>query len=201
MAEILVLYYSRDGAVQNMAHLIARGIESVPGMQARIRTVPPVSDNLGTKLDKVPEQGSPYVTQEDLTECAGLALGSPAYFGNMAAPLKYFFDQTTPAWITGKLSGKPAALFTASSTQHGGQETTLQNMMVPLMHHGMIILGLPYTEASLEITTMGGTPYGASHISGSKHQNMINEHEKKLCLALGKRLAEAAKKLLPNSGD
>lgn len=196
MPEILVLYYSHVGAVQNMAQLIARGIESVPGMQARLRTVPAVSDNLDTKKESIPDEGSPYVTLDDLTECVGLALGSPAYFGNMAAPLKYFFDRTTPAWITGKLSGKPAALFTASSTQHGGQETTLLNMMVPLLHHGMVILGLPYAEAALEDTTMGGTPYGASHVSGTSHENKIDKNEKILCLALGKRLAETAKKLL-----
>jgi len=196
MPEVLVLYYSQSGAVQNMAQLIARGIESVEGMQARIRTVPAVTNNLDDRQEKIPDQGSPYVTLEDLDECVGLALGSPAYFGNMAAPLKFFFDQTTPAWITGKLSGKPAALFTASSTHHGGQETTLQNMMVPLFHHGMIILGLPYSEAALENTTMGGTPYGASHISGTKHQNKIDKNEKELCLALGKRLAETAKKLM-----
>lgn len=195
MSEILVLYYSKSGAVKNMAQLISRGIESTPNMQARIRTVPEVSDNLETTQQAVPDQGSPYVTLEDLTECAGLALGSPAYFGNMAAPLKYFLDQTTPTWITGKLSGKPAAVFTSTSTHHGGQETTLLNMMVPLLHHGMLMLGLPYAEAALEETTMGGTPYGASHISGLKHENKINEHEKTLCLALGKRLAQAAKKL------
>jgi NAD(P)H dehydrogenase (quinone) len=195
MSEILVLYFSRDGAVKKMAQLIARGIESVEGMQARIRTVPEISDNLEAKQARVPDHGSPFVTLDDLTECAGLALGSPAYFGNMAAPLKYFFDQTTPAWITGKLSGKPAALFTASSTHHGGQETTLQNMMVPLLHHGMIILGLPYSEAALENTSMGGTPYGASHISGLGHQNEIDADEKALCLALGKRLAVTATKL------
>lgn len=195
MSEVLVLYYSHGGSVEKMAHLIARGIESVEGMQARIRTVPAVSDNIDNKQETIPDKGSPYVTLDDLTECAGLALGSPAYFGNMAAPLKYFFDKTTPTWITGKLSGKPAALFTASSTYHGGQETTLQNMMVPLLHHGMIILGLPYSEAALEDTTKGGTPYGASHISGLKHQNKIDDNEKILCLALGKRLAETAKKL------
>lgn len=196
MPEILVLYYSRDGAVQDMARQIARGIESTQDMQARLRTVPAISDNLEKKQPAVPDQGSPYVTLDDLDECAGLALGSPAYFGNMAAPLKYFFDSTTPVWITGKLSGKPAAVFTASSTQHGGQESTLLNMMVPLLHHGMIILGLPYAEAALESTAMGGSPYGASHISGAKHQNKLDENEKTLCLALGKRLAETAKKLL-----
>lgn len=196
MPEILVLYYSRHGAVQDMAKQIARGIESVQNMQARLRTVPPVSDNLEKKQQAVPDKGSPYATLDDLDECVGLALGSPAYFGNMAAPLKYFFDTTTPVWITGKLTGKPAALFTASSTQHGGQESTLLNMMVPLFHHGMIILGLPYAEAALENTSMGGTPYGASHVSGSKHQNKLDNNEKTLCLALGKRLAETAKKLL-----
>jgi len=196
MPEILVLYYSRDGAVQDMARQIARGIESIQDMQARLRTVPAISDNLEQKQQAVPDQGSPYVTLDDLDECAGLALGSPAYFGNMAAPLKYFFDSTTPVWITGKLSGKPAALFTASSTQHGGQESTLLNMMVPLLHHGMMILGLPYAEAALENTSMGGSPYGASHISGAKHQNKLDMNEKTLCLALGKRLAETAKKLL-----
>jgi NAD(P)H dehydrogenase (quinone) len=159
--------------------------------------VPAVSDNLDNRQEAIPEKGSPYVTLDDLDECIGLALGSPAYFGNMAAPLKYFFDRTTPVWITGKLSDKPAALFTASSTQHGGQETTLLNMMVPLLHHGMIILGLPYAEAALEETTMGGTPYGASHISGTNHQNKIDKNEKILCLTLGKRLAETAKKLFP----
>ncbi len=196
MPEILVLYYSRDGAVHDMAKQIARGIESIQDMRARLRTVPVVSDNLKQKQQAVPDKGSPYVTLDDLDECAGLALGSPAYFGNMAAPLKYFFDSTTPIWITGKLSGKPAALFTASSTHHGGQESTLLNMMVPLLHHGMIILGLPYAEAALESTSMGGSPYGASHISGAKHQNKLDNNEKTLCLALGKRLAETAKKLL-----
>ena len=195
MKEILVLYYSHYGAVKEMAQLVARGIEQVPGASARIRTVPKVSTACEAVEKKVPDTGAPYVETQDLEECCGLALGSPTRFGNMAAPLKYFFDSTAGLWLKGSLAGKPAAVFTSTSSMHGGQETTLISMLLPLMHHGMVIVGLPYTEPELIATTSGGTPYGASHVAGATSDRAISEDEKKLCIALGKRLAGTAIKL------
>ena len=194
MSEILVLYYSQGGAVKEMAQLIARGAES-GGAQARIRTVPKVSANCEATEPEIPTKGDPYVELSDLEECIGLALGSPTRFGNMAAPMKYFLDGTTSLWLKGALIGKPACIFTSTGSMHGGNETTLITMMLPLMHHGMIIVGLPYSEPSLSTTQSGGTPYGASHIGGAMDDKPITEDEKKLCIALGKRLAETALKL------
>jgi len=187
--EILVLYYSRSGSVAHMAQLIARGIEEVDGVTARIRTVPTVSPVCEAVADDIPEQGPPYVCLEDLQQCQGLALGSPTRFGNMAAPLKYFIDTTSSLWLSGTLSGKPAAVFTSTGTPHGGQESTLLSMMLPLLHHGMLLLGIPYSETDISNTTSGGTPYGASHLAGPDNDRPITEEEKRLCLALGKRLA------------
>lgn len=195
MPEILVLYYSRHGAVQAMAQQIARGVETVPGMQARLRCVPPVAPTYDPAAESIPASGAPYATAEDLRECIGLALGSPTRFGNMAAPLKHFLDSTGALWISGALVGKPAAVFTSTSTQHGGQETTLLSMMLPLLHHGMLLLGVPYTEAALNRTASGGTPYGASHVAGLNNDNPLTADEKELCQALGKRLATVARQL------
>lgn len=195
MKEILVLYYSNGGAVRDMAQLIARGIESVQGAKARIRTVPKVSANCEATEPEVPTSGAPYAELKDLQECIGLALGSPTRFGNMAAPLKYFLDGTTSLWLNGGLIGKPAAVFTSTGSMHGGQETTLISMMLPLMHHGMLMVGLPYSEPELTSTSSGGTPYGASHVGGAADDRAITEEERKLCIALGKRLAEIALKL------
>ncbi len=195
MTEILVLYYSQGGAVREMAQLIARGIESVSGAKARIRTVPKVSANCEATEPEIPAKGDPYVDLSDLEECAGLALGSPTRFGNMAAPMKYFLDGTVGQWLKGALIGKPAAVFTSTGSMHGGNETTLLTMMLPLMHHGMIIVGLPYSEPALTATQSGGTPYGASHIGGAADDKPISDDERKLCIALGKRLAETALKL------
>lgn len=192
MSEILILYYSRHGATAELARLIARGVEQVPGMQARLRTVPAVSTVCEASEDTIPNEGPPYVTHDDLKECAGLALGSPTRFGNMAAALKYFLDSTGALWIAGTLAGKPAALFTSTSSLHGGQETTLTSMMLPLLHHGMLLLGIPYTEPDLLSTQSGGTPYGVSHHAGADSKRPISDEEKRLCLALGKRLAETA---------
>jgi NAD(P)H dehydrogenase (quinone) len=195
MTEILVLYYSQGGAVREMAQLIARGIDSVSGTKARIRTVPKISANCEATEPDVPITGAPYVTLLDLEECSGLALGSPTRFGNMAAPMKYFLDSTSGLWLKGALIGKPAAVFTSSGSQHGGNESTLLTMILPLLHHGMMILGLPYSEQQLSATTTGGTPYGASHVAGTMDDKPISDDEKKLCIALGKRLAETAVKL------
>lgn len=195
MSEILILYYSQGGAVKEMAQLIARGIESVSGAKARIRTVPKVSANCEATEPEIPAKGDPYVELSDLEECAGLALGSPTRFGNMAAPMKYFLDGTVGQWLKGALIGKPAAVFTSTGSMHGGNETTLLTMMLPLMHHGMIIVGLPYSEPALTATQSGGTPYGASHIGGAADDKPISDDEHKLCIALGKRLAETALKL------
>ena len=195
MKEILVLYYSRDGSVEQMARLVARGIEPVPGAVARIRTVPPVSAVCEAVENQIPDIGAPYVDHRDLEECAGLALGSPTRFGNMAAPLKYFLDSTSGPWLSGVLAGKPAAMFTSTGTAHGGQETTLVSMMLPLLHHGMLIVGLPYTEPELTSTTSGGTPYGASHCAGASGDRPISAEEKTLCMTLGRRLATIAMKL------
>jgi NAD(P)H dehydrogenase (quinone) len=193
--DILVLYYSRYGHVAQMAQKIARGIEEIPHCQAKLRTVPPVSPVCEMTAPSIPDSGAPYVFLTDLETCAGLALGSPTRFGNMAAPLKYFLDQSSQLWLTGALVGKPAMVFTSSSSLHGGQETTLLSMMLPLFHHGMLILGLPYTQTELLTTTTGGTPYGATHVAGIDNQNQLSEDEKKSCLAMGKRLAQTAYKL------
>ena len=195
MAEILVLYYSQGGAVRDMAQLIARGIESVANIKARIRTVPKVSANCEATEADIPSSGDPYVELSDLEECIGLALGSPTRFGNMAAPMKYFLDGTTSLWLKGALIGKPAAVFTSSGSMHGGNESTLLTMMLPLLHHGMLMIGLPYSEPELSSTQTGGTPYGASHIGGAMDDKAISAEERKLCLALGKRLGEIALKL------
>lgn len=198
MADILVLFVTRFGAVQKMAEYIAQGIESVPGMHARLRTVPPVSPEPEQSKDTVPHEGPAFVTHRDLEECQGLALGSPTRFGNMAASMKYFWDTTAGPWFSGTLSGKPASVFTSSSSMHGGQETTLLSMMIPLMHHGMLMVGLPFTDPHLVNTQTGGTPYGPSHVAGADSKNPISEDEKLLCIAQGKRLAEIAKKLGTN---
>jgi NAD(P)H dehydrogenase (quinone) len=195
MQDILVLYYSQHGATRELARLIARGIESVPGAQARLRTVPKVSTVCEAVEAAIPQDGAPYVERQDLDECIGLALGSPTRFGNMAAAVKYFLDGTSAEWMQGALAGKPACVFTSSSTMHGGQESTLLSMMLPLMHHGMLILGLPYTEPALTATLSGGTPYGVSHVAGVKNELPISDAEKTLAIAQGKRLAEAALKL------
>lgn len=195
MSEILVLYYSQGGAVKEMAQLIARGIESVSGAKARIRTVPKVSANCEATEADIPANGDPYAELSDLQECIGLVMGSPTRFGNMAAPMKYFLDGTVGLWLKGELIGKPAAVFTSTGSMHGGNETTLLTMMLPLIHHGMLIVGLPYSEHELSSTQSGGTPYGASHIGGAMDNKPITADEKKLCLALGKRLAEIALKL------
>jgi len=195
MPEILVLYYSRHGAVREMAHLVARGIEQVPGIGARLRTVPQVSAVTTIAQPAIPNAGAPYCELADLEQCAGLALGSPTRFGNMAAPMKHFWDGTGALWLSGALAGKPAAVFTSTSSLHGGQETTLLSMMLPLMHHGMMIVGLPYTAPELSMTETGGTPYGASHVAGSASDRPVSAEEKTLCIALGRRLAEIALKL------
>jgi len=195
MADILVLYYSATGSVQRLAQALARGIESVDGMHARVRTVPKVAPVVEKAEPAVPAEGAPYVEAKDLAECAGLALGSPTRFGNMAAPLKYFIDGLGAEWTRGTLAGKPAAVFTSTATMHGGQETTLMSMMLPLLHHGMLIVGLPYTEPELNSTRSGGTPYGATHVSGTANDRPVGDEETKLAFALGKRLATIAKRL------
>jgi NAD(P)H dehydrogenase (quinone) len=194
--EILVLYYSRSGATADLARHVARGVESVGSVQARLRTVPPVAPVTEVAAPPVPDEGAPYVELEDLQRCSGLALGSPTRFGNMAAPLKHFLDTTSALWLSGTLAGKPAAVFTSTSTQHGGQESTLLSMMLPLLHHGMFVLGLPYSEPALTSTTGGGTPYGASHVAGPGPKSVpLTADERSLAQALGRRLAEAAVKL------
>ncbi len=195
MTDILILYYSQGGAVKEMAQLIARGVDSVSGAKARVRTVPKVSANCEATEPDVPTTGAPYVELSDLEECAGIALGSPTRFGNMAAPMKYFLDGTSGLWMKGALIGKPACVFTSSGSMHGGNESTLLTMMLPLLHHGALILGIPYSEPQLGTTKTGGTPYGASHIGGALDDQPISEDERKLCIALGKRLAETAVKL------
>ncbi len=195
MKEILVLYYSQGGSVREMAQLVARGIESVKDVKARIRTVPKVSANCEATEPDIPSSGAPYAELKDLEECIGLAMGSPTRYGNMAAALKYFLDGTTSLWLKGVLIGKPAAVFTSTGSLHGGQETTLITMMIPLMHHGMVMVGLPYSEPELSSTTTGGTPYGPSHVAGAADDRPISDDERKLCIALGKRLAEIALKL------
>ena len=195
MNEILILYYSQGGAVRDMAQLVARGVESVPNIKARIRTVPKVSTNCEATEAVIPSTGDPYVELCDLEECIGLALGSPTRFGNMAAPMKYFLDSTTALWLKGALIGKPAAVFTSTGSMHGGNESTLLTMMLPLMHHGMVMVGLPYSEPELSSTQTGGTPYGASHVAGAMDDKPLSADERKLCMALGKRLGEIALKL------
>lgn len=195
MAPILILYYSRYGSVKQMAQYIARGVESIPNMEAKIRTVPPVSPTIEATDPTVPESGAPYATLEDLKNCAGLALGSPTRFGNMAAPMKYFLDQTSSLWLSGSLVNKPATVFSSTASMHGGQETTLLSMMLPLFHLGFVVLGIPYTEPDLNHTQSGGTPYGASHFAGTSGKNPVTEEEQRLCFAQGKRLAEIAIKL------
>ncbi|MDC1311984.1 NAD(P)H:quinone oxidoreductase [Burkholderiales bacterium] len=195
MPEILVLYYSRNGSVQQMAKLIARGIEMVPGVAARVRTVPPVSANSEQTEPAIPTLGSPYVEIDDLRSCIGLALGSPTRFGNMSAPVKYFIDQLGTIWHAGDLIGKPATVFTSASSMHGGHEITLATMMFPLIHLGMIITGIPYSEHELHTTVTGGTPYGSSHFAGQEGDLAISAEEKSLCIAQGKRLASIALKL------
>jgi NAD(P)H dehydrogenase (quinone) len=192
MTEILVLYYSREGAVATMARLICQGVESVDGCSARLRTVPPVSATPEATAPKIPENGPPYVLLEDLGQCDGLALGSPTRFGQMATALKYFLERTGTDWLAGTLAGKPGAVFTSTSSQHGGQESTLLSMMLPLLHHGMLICGLPFTEQALNDTQTGGTPYGASHVAGTQNDKPISAEEKILCRSLGMRLATTA---------
>ena len=195
MAEILVLYYSAGGSVRRMAELIAEGVERVPGAQARLRTVPRVSAGFDKEVPSIPDGGPPFCENRDLEECAGLALGSPTRFGNMAAPMKAFIDGTGPLWLKGALIGKPACVFTSTGALHGGQETTLLTMMLPLLHHGMLIVGLPYSNAELNTTRTGGTPYGASHVAGIADDQPISDSERALCVAQGRRLAEVALKL------
>ena len=195
MSEVLVLFYSHSGSVKELARHIARGIDSVPGMSARLRTVPKVATVTTVVAPDIPSEGAPYVTAADLAECSGLAMGSPTRFGNMAAPLKYFLDGTGGEWMSGTLTGKPACVFTSTSTMHGGNDSTLLTMMLPLLHHGMLILGIPFGEAALSSTSDGGTPYGASHVAGAANDRLVSETEKQLAFALGKRLAVTAQKL------
>lgn len=197
MSDILVLYYSGSGAVRDMAQLIARGVSMVPGAVARVRTVPRVSTVCEAVEPTVPDDGAPYASAADLEECIGLAVGSPTRFGNMAAPMKYFWDGTGALWARGALAGKPAAVFASTTSLHGGQESTLLSMMVPLLHHGMLVLGLPYGEPDLSTTSSGGSPYGATHWAGPGNDRPIAEEEKRLCLALGRRLADTALRLTP----
>jgi NAD(P)H dehydrogenase (quinone) len=195
MPEILVLFYSRKGSTAELARQVCRGIESVAGASARLRTVPQVATVVEQAEPPVPADGPPYATHDDLRECDGLVLGSPTRFGAMAAPLKYFLDGTSSLWVSGALAGKPAGVFTSTQTMHGGQETTLVSMMLPLLHHGMFIVGLPYTERALNETTTGGTPYGASHVSGASAHGRLSDDERSLAMLLGRRVAELALKL------
>ena len=195
MADILVLYYSRKGATEALAREICKGVDSIDGMSARLRTVPAVSAVTEAVEDAVPDSGPPYATNADLEECAGLILGSPSNFGNMAAPLKYFLDGTVGDWLRGVAVGKPAGVFASTGSLHGGQETTLLSMAIPLLHHGMIVVGLPYTEEALSTTTSGGTPYGPTHVTWNRSADSLSEEEKQLARALGKRVADIAKRL------
>lgn len=192
MIRVLILYYSRSGNVRDMAKWIARGVEKYPGAEALLRTVPPVAPVIHKREPPVPDSGAIYVTQEDLKACDGLILGSPTRFGNMAAPMKHFLDETGSLWMNGTLINKPGAVFTSSSSLHGGQESTLLSMMLPLLHHGMVFAGLPYSEAALVQTLGGGTPYGASHFAGADGSRPLDEHETALCQALGERIARLA---------
>ncbi len=193
--EILVLYYSPGGTTAEMANIIARGVEEVEGIQARVRTVPNVSPTSEQSEASIPEEGPLYATTDDLIECDGLILGCPTHYGNMPAAMKYFIDNTSALWMGGKLAGKPAAVFSASSSMHGGQESTLLTMMLPLLHHGMLIVGLPYTETELFKTKTGGSPYGASRLTDDLEATPLSDDERKLCLAIGRRVATTAKKL------
>ena len=195
MADVLVLYYSATGSVRQLAQALARGVESVDGMHARVRTVPKVAPVTERAAPAVPEEGAPYAEARDLEECAGVALGSPTRFGNMAAPLKYFIDGLGPEWARATLAGKPAAVFTSTATMHGGQEATLLSMMLPLLHHGMLLVGIPYSEPELNSTRSGGSPYGATHVSGTTNDRPVSEEETRLAFTLGKRLATIARKL------
>lgn len=192
---VLIIYYSRHGATAQMANFVSRGVESIDGISAKIRTVPAVSPVCEAVSAAVPEQGSPYVTLDELEHCRGLILGSPTRFGTMAAPLKHFLDSTSSLWLSGKLVNIPAGAFTSTGTLHGGQEMTLLSMLIPLLHHGAMIVGVPYTESALIDTQTGGTPYGPSHYAGLKNEHSISEHEKSLCQALGKRVASLALKM------
>ncbi|KXX64050.1 NAD(P)H:quinone oxidoreductase [Marichromatium gracile] len=200
MSFILVLYYSRHGATAEMARQIARGVEQA-GLEARLRTVPAVSSDCEASAPPIPDSGPPYVSHDDLRECAGLALGSPTRFGNMAAALKYFLDGTSGLWLSGALAGKPAGVFTSTSSLHGGQESTLLSMMLPLLHHGMLVLGLPYSAGDLLHTRSGGTPYGPSHLAGPDSDLPVSEEEQRLCQALGQRLAQTARSLQPSGNQ
>lgn len=195
MADILIVYYSRGGAVAALARQIARGVEEISGMQARLRSVPPVAPVTQVAAPAVPEHGAPYVEPRDLDECAGLILGSPTRFGNMAAPLKHFLDGLGAQWASGALVDKPAAVFTSTATMHGGQESTLLSMLIPLLHQGMLPVGIPFTESALNTTTSGGTPYGASHVAGSQDDRPLSDDEKTLARTLGRRVARIAAKL------
>ena len=197
MPDILVLYYSRGGSVAKLARHVARGIGEVPGMTARLRTVPPVATATQVASPPEPEEGAPYADRADLAECAGLLLGSPTRFGNMAAPLKHFIDTLGAEWTSGTLVGKPAGVFTSTATMHGGQEATLLSMMIPLLHHGCVVAGIPYTEPQLSTTRGGGTPYGASHVAGNRDETQPSEDEAALARALGKRIATLAARLAP----
>ena len=192
---ILVLYYSRTGSTAQLAQYIARGVASVDGMEARVRTVPPVSPTCEAVDKAIPDSGAPYVTLDDLRDCHGLVLGSPTRFGNMAAPLKYFLDGTSALWLGGNLAGKPAGVFSSTASMHGGQESTLLSMILPLLHHGMMIVGLPYTEAALSNTLTGGTPYGATHVAGVANNQTLSEDEMVLAKSLGQRIASIAQRL------
>lgn len=193
--EILVLYYSRNGTTEALAREVVAGVENTAGFVARLRTVPPVSADTDATLPSIPDSGPPYASNDDLRECDGLVLGCPTHFGNMAAPMKYFWDGTTELWFAGALVGKPAGLFTSTGSLHGGQETTLMSMAIPLLHHGMLIAGLPYSVPELTTTRTGGTPYGASHVSFNRDNDALSEEEKVLAGALGARVAGIAKKL------
>jgi len=195
MSEILILYYSRNGSVARLARFVARGVEEVAGMRARLRSVPPVASVTSTAKPPAPESGAPYANNDDLRECAGVILGSPTRFGNMAAALKHFLDSSATDWMSAALVGKPAGVFTSTGTMHGGQETTLTSMMLPLLHHGAVIVGIPYTESALNVTTGGGSPYGAGHVAGADGSREISEHERTLARALGRRVADIAAKL------
>jgi NAD(P)H dehydrogenase (quinone) len=197
MTEILVLYYSRTGSTAELARHVCRGVESVPGVSAKLRTVAPVSAESESAPKPIPPTGPPYATLEDLGLADGLVLGSPTRFGNMAAPLKYFLDSTASLWVSGALAGKPAGVFTSTQSMHGGQETTLLSMMMPLFHHGMYLVGIPYTEPGLSETRAGGSPYGASHVAGSQDETALSDHEKSLAQALGRRIATLAAQLIP----
>ncbi len=195
MSEILIVYYSRNGSVAKLARFVARGVGEVAGMRARLRSVPPVAAVTATSQPPVPEEGAPYASHDDLRECAGVILGSPTRFGNMAAPLKHFIDSGATDWLSAALVGKPAGVFTSTGSMHGGQETTLVSMMLPLLHHGALIVGIPYTESVLNTTVGGGSPYGASHVAGPGNSREISDDERVLARALGRRVASVAAKL------